>query len=438
VDRKDAVIRMKTVGNSRTVFGGIFGVETMPIAGDSVARGGGNDLEIALVLDNSGSMAEGGRMDALKAASKELVDILMLDPALKNHVQIAIVPFATSVNVDPANRNAAWMDKAAASATHVENFAADAATKNRFSLFSQMNVNWGGCVEARTHGLDTTDTAPNPSDARTLFVPMFAPDEPDGQVSYGGRLYDKYPNSYLSDVGVGGNCTTAQKNATDEASRQNRTCKYKGAVPKVTAHPLAPTNYGPNYSCDTVPIMPLTKKHATITAKLDGMQPHGSTNIFEGAMWGWRVLSNGAPFTEGVPANTPKTRKVVIVMTDGDHQWVTADPFLGQNMSTYHPYGYSVKARLRAATREGELLNQALDEKLRQACVNIKAEKNGIGMPLYDIYTITLAPQTQAGRALMASCASSPKMAFAPTTPGELTPTFKEIAQDIRRIRLAE
>src|SRR3546814_6603876 len=34
-------------------------------------------------------------------------------------------------------------------------------------------------------------------------------------------------------------------------------------------------------------------------------------------VWGWRVISPDAPFTEGLPYNTPKYDKVVVLMTDG-------------------------------------------------------------------------------------------------------------------------
>ena len=68
-----------------------------------------NTLEVALVLDNSGSMSEIGtgsgkkRIELLKEASKELVDTLAGQAALMKQVgkpvQFALVPFSASVNV---------------------------------------------------------------------------------------------------------------------------------------------------------------------------------------------------------------------------------------------------------------------------------------------------------------------------------------------------
>ena len=91
-----------------------------------------NTLEVALVLDNSGSMDEYGsgsgqkRMALLKTAAKQLVDTLALQAAqikqVAKPVQFALVPFAASVNVGPDNAGAAWMDVEGLSPVHHENF----------------------------------------------------------------------------------------------------------------------------------------------------------------------------------------------------------------------------------------------------------------------------------------------------------------------------
>ena len=79
-----------------------------------------NTLEVALVLDNSGSMSEYGsgtskkRIDLLKEASKELVEKLALQAAqmkqVDEPVQFALVPFSASVNIGPDSDDKSWMD----------------------------------------------------------------------------------------------------------------------------------------------------------------------------------------------------------------------------------------------------------------------------------------------------------------------------------------
>jgi Flp pilus assembly protein TadG len=95
-----------------------------------------NVAEIALVLDNSGSMSEdqtgstassveSSRMYLLKKASKDLVTTL-IDLGGKIHnvtdpVKFSLVPFSASVNVGSANSNASWMDTRGVSPIHHEN-----------------------------------------------------------------------------------------------------------------------------------------------------------------------------------------------------------------------------------------------------------------------------------------------------------------------------
>ncbi len=89
-------------------------------------------LEVALVLDNSGSMDYYGsgsgkkRIDLLKSAAKELVSTLANQAGLMKQVskpvQFGLVPFAASVNVGPQYADASWMDTEGRSPIHHENF----------------------------------------------------------------------------------------------------------------------------------------------------------------------------------------------------------------------------------------------------------------------------------------------------------------------------
>ncbi len=76
-----------------------------------------NTLEVALVLDNSGSMDEYGtgtsekRIELLRKAAKELVETLAKQASqmkqVDKPVQFALVPFSASVNVAPDSRRQA-------------------------------------------------------------------------------------------------------------------------------------------------------------------------------------------------------------------------------------------------------------------------------------------------------------------------------------------
>jgi Flp pilus assembly protein TadG len=91
-----------------------------------------NTLEVALVLDNSGSMDILGtgsgrkRMDLLKEAAIQLVETIATQgqqmKQIAEPVRFSVVPFAGTVNVGPQNATAAWMDTQGRSPIHHENF----------------------------------------------------------------------------------------------------------------------------------------------------------------------------------------------------------------------------------------------------------------------------------------------------------------------------
>src|SRR5262245_17822025 len=118
-----------------------------------------NTLEVALVLDNSGSMSEYGsgsgqkRIDLLKAAAKQLVDTLAGQAALIKQVdkpvQFSLVPFAASVNVGPANAGASWIDVDGLSPVHHESFDwstlsdPNKSAQNIGGIWYKKGVGWG-------------------------------------------------------------------------------------------------------------------------------------------------------------------------------------------------------------------------------------------------------------------------------------------------------
>ena len=121
----------------------------------------------------------------------------------------------------------------------------------------------------------------------------------------------------------------------------------------------------------------------------------GGTNILEGLMWGWRVLSPEAPFTEGRDYNDAENTKYLVLMTDGEN-WHQA--MSNHNKSSYHSFGYAVKGRLGTTYTTTALVNQ-MNTKTLAACANAKAA--GI-----KVYTVAFRLDDAATLAMLASCAS--------------------------------
>jgi Flp pilus assembly protein TadG len=414
-DKSSATAELNTRVNVPTTFMGVFGKTSMPVTAHAVSKGA--EFEIAMVLDNSGSMAEsagsgGAKIKALREASKALVETMFASKHVSERVKIGIVPFAASVNVGADKANASWIDKGLNSSIQAEDF--DNKSVNRDALWAMMqNASWAGCVMQRPAPHDLTDAAPAGGD--TLFVKWFAPDEPDwAQYPY------QFANDYLPDAG--GDCT-GDVNAMSAKLRQARTCKYKGVKPTTSG------GRGPNFLCTTRAVTPLTNIRKSLDDSIDAMQASGNTNILEGLLWGWRVLSPTEPFTEGKAYGKPNNRKIVILMTDGEN-------FIGSlpnfNSSYYTAFGYASQKRIGNPVSSSEATNRArVDAKTLTACGNVKAKD-------IVIYTIAFGSDAKGSAPMLKACATDPTYFYAPQNSNELKPVFLKIADSINRLRIAQ
>jgi Putative Flp pilus-assembly TadE/G-like len=127
----------------------------------------------------------------------------------------------------------------------------------------------------------------------------------------------------------GTSITSATANATSTSSRPGQWMYFKDAP-------------GPNSSCTTTAITPLTGSKTVLNAAIDAMQPTANTNVPEGIAWGWRTVSHGEPFSEGVLDSRKDIDKVVIVLTDGANTYgsISGSDYAG-NVSNYEAFGYA-------------------------------------------------------------------------------------------------
>lgn len=86
-----------------TIFMDMVGVNNLSVPVAGRAEQSSSELEIALVLDNSGSMGFNGnrRMDLLKVAAKDFIDQVLANPDAQGEVAISLIPFATQVSAGP-------------------------------------------------------------------------------------------------------------------------------------------------------------------------------------------------------------------------------------------------------------------------------------------------------------------------------------------------
>lgn len=82
-----------------TSFMNIIGVSSIDVENRSAARLAESDIEVAMMLDLTGSMS-GSKINDLKIAAKDLVDILLSGKkkAASNKIRIGLVPYSQGVN----------------------------------------------------------------------------------------------------------------------------------------------------------------------------------------------------------------------------------------------------------------------------------------------------------------------------------------------------
>src|SRR6185295_13399031 len=96
--------------NVKADFMGLLGVSTMRIGVDSQVKWGNTKMRVALVLDNTGSMDDDGKMPALITATNTLLNQLKAAAVADGDVYVSIVPFVKDVNIGKSNYQATWLD----------------------------------------------------------------------------------------------------------------------------------------------------------------------------------------------------------------------------------------------------------------------------------------------------------------------------------------
>jgi Flp pilus assembly protein TadG len=142
----DFTVIAQASGTIDTAIAQVIGKKTIDLTTNSQVRWGFKALEIALALDNTGSMAAKNKMVELKAAVKLLLATMKKNSKVPDDTKIAIIPFSTVVNVGTGFVDAPWI---AYNGTITK-------------------ANWQGCVADRDQPNDVKDTPPT-GGAATLF-----------------------------------------------------------------------------------------------------------------------------------------------------------------------------------------------------------------------------------------------------------------------------
>jgi Flp pilus assembly protein TadG len=160
-----STIQVNGSGTITTDFLKVAGFPTLNFNTTSTSAWGNVRMRVAMALDNTGSMADDGKIGALRTAASSLIDQLSVLARNPGDVYVSIVPFAKDVNVGASNYNATWIDW-----TDWDNNNQNCSGNWWNQTCSPKNHNtWTGCVTDRTQPYDTQNTTPAIANVATLF-----------------------------------------------------------------------------------------------------------------------------------------------------------------------------------------------------------------------------------------------------------------------------
>lgn len=324
-------VRVVARGTVPTTFTAVAGIETLPVSVSSeVVRGVEGSIEVAMVLDNTGSMATHNKIGTLRDVSEKLVNDIKDSEEID--AKFALVPFADYVNVGTAYDGSSWLE------------IVDGNGKKK------KTESWHGCVGSRAHPLNLRDA------------------------DYGTPV-----PGFINGADVHG-------------------------------------NIGGKANCPAE-IQPLTEDTGPVIKAIRKMKADGCTYIPGGLMWGWRLISERAPFTQADPTDPENVepRKIIVLLTDGENTvWPDAN---GRHVSNNcsNPWKSEVAKS---------------DDYLTKICQNVKDE--GI-----EIYTIAFQVTDTSIKNIMEGCASGTGHYFDATDDDALEEAFADLTSAFKELRIA-
>lgn len=415
--------------------------DQIPVGAQSEVLRSNKRIEVALVIDNTGSMA-GAKLTNTKTAAIDLIDRLeaadgrSIEP---DAIKISLVPFSQTVRISAGGTNTvpSYMSDAA---THTGGGAWHATSNKyslfntavgRFTLFQQLGTTWGGCVEARARPYDIRDTTPTSGNQDTMVVPYFAPDEPDKGDYPKDNTWKNWQyegNDYLDDGRPGTNSAFANTTArnTEWFARVRNVGRY------VTRSGLN-TDLGPNKGCNLQPLIRLTDDYNALRTGVNNMTATGNTNVPLGTMWGWHTLSPNAPFRDGRAYTSERLQKIIIIMTDGENVMSdTSSPSDG----AYSGLGYIWQDRLGITSGSTSQRRTAMDNRFDHPTAGVEDMCGNMKDQNIEVYTVAVQVDGSA-QTLLRRCATDDAHYFPVDNAGGIGEAFDRIAGAIENLRIS-
>jgi hypothetical protein len=414
--------------NVPTAVLGVIGYNNIAVGGSSTAKWGSNLLRVALVLDNTGSMADDNKMTALISATKSLLGQLQSAATNNGDVYVSIIPFVKDVNLGSiANTTSDYIywGTAAQDPTLIDNNSWDANNGQCYIGGSKVSYNpRNTCLGHGTCSISGNNSQNSCTGAGTCSNPG----ETTQNNCTGNKACTKSQysskNNCQNNGGTWGfgtwsngvwtaatwtpdnhntwnGCVMDRGNSAtpDSIGNYDENAASPSAVPLITSS-LYPAE---QYSSCPQSVMPLSYNWSAMTTLVNAMQPAGNTNQAIGLQLGWMSLVGGGGMFSVPAQQTGYTyTNVIILLTDGlntQDRWYTSQNSIDGRQST--------------------------------TCSNIRDAK-------ITLYTIQVNTGGDPTSTLLQNCASTPDKFYLLTSASQIISAFTAIGSNLTQLRVAK
>jgi hypothetical protein len=399
-------------------------------------------MRVAMVLDNTGSMDDNGKMEAMQAAAKDMIETLSTYNKQTGDVYISIIPFTKDVNVGTSNVDASWInwtDWEAEPPFLVGNKSNSFKSAVGGSNCPFTNSNHGfTCMDrpATLSGAQSTGTIPNSGTYAGYICPSV-----DSGNKRPGKTGIYYNGCYTTATGATADALCASRICTCTGSGTSQICHYwrgdgtaatAAAAPDHTTWKGCVSDRDQDYdtkndapgSSNTSPsskfyaeqwkdclksiVVPMSNDWPTLKDKITAMTPAGNTNQGVGMAWGWQSLSTtNGPIAAPDKASNYVYKDYIVLLSDGlntQNRWTT--------------------------TRTD------IDDRQQKLCANINADKTN---PV-TVFTIQVnIDNKDALSEVLKNCATPKDGSFQMiTSTTQTSDAFKKILTQISKLRVAK
>lgn len=434
-----ATILLTGSGNIKSDFMQIAGYPTLGFNTKSTAAWGNTRMRVAMVLDNTGSMAQNGKMTAMQAAAKDMIDTLSNYNKQTGDVYISIIPFAKDVNVGTGNVNASWINWSEWEAEP------PFLVNNKSSAFNSAVAGSNCPFTSSSHGFTCMDKPATLSNANsTSKIPLtgtyagyICPSVDNGN-KLPGKSGIYYNGCYTTVTGSSASCGT-NTSCTCTGSGAGKIChlwRGDGTAATAAAAPAHSTWTGcvndrdQNYDtkndapgsgggspssqfyaeqwsgCLPATVFAMSNQWQTLKDQITAMSPSGNTNQSVGLAWGWQSLSTtNPPIAAPAKASTYVYKDYIVLLSDGlntQNRWSTSQ--------------------------------SSIDARQEILCQNIKADTtNPVTIFTIQVNINNKDPKSQ----VLQDCATNGYFQMI-TSSSQTSDAFKNILTQISRLRIAK